>query len=103
MQATGVCDLRSILTVRKSFHLMPQPSHSVEDIGGAHKSSRAQDEDDEWLGTWAVERNDSDNEDEGGEQGLAKSSDKPRLRMQRSFELLLKSGHVVRFEVGILV
>jgi hypothetical protein len=97
MQATGVCDMRSILTVRKAFHLVPQHSHSVEDV------SRAQNEDDEWLDAWTVERTDSDGEDEGGEEGLAKNTDKPRLRMQRSFELLLKSGHVVRFEVSFLV
>ena len=83
--------------MRKAFHLVPQHSHSVEDV------SRAQNEDDEWLGTWTVERTDSDGEDEGGEEGLAKNTDKPRLRMQRSFELLLKSGHVVRFEVSLLV
>jgi hypothetical protein len=101
MRAMGVCDLRSILTVRRSFHLVPQHSHSVEDVGVAQKGSRSQDEDDEWLGTWAVERTDSDIEDEGGEQGLAKSTDKPKLKMQRSFELLLKTGHVIRFEVSI--
>lgn len=102
MQSTGVCDLRNILTVRRAFHLVPQHSHSVEDVRGDKKSSRAQEEDDEWLGTWAIERADSDDEDEGGEQGLAKAADKPKLKVQRSFELLLKNGHVVRFEVCVL-
>ncbi|KAF8895412.1 Pleckstrin homology domain-containing protein [Infundibulicybe gibba] len=32
------------------------------------------------------------------QEGLAKSQDKPRLKMKRSFELLLTTGHVVRFE-----
>jgi hypothetical protein len=101
IHATGVCDLRNILTVRRAFHLVPQHSHSVEDVSGAQKNSRAHGEDDEWLGTWAVERSDSDDEDEGGEQGLAKTADKSKLKMQRSFELLLNTGHVVRFEVGV--
>jgi hypothetical protein len=48
-----------------------------------------------------VERTESDNEDEGGDQGLTETADKPKLRMQRSFELLLKTGQIVRFEVCI--
>jgi hypothetical protein len=99
MQATGVCDLRSILTVRRAFHLVPQHSHSVEDVRGGQTNSRSREADGEWLDTWAVEATDSDNEDEGGQEGLEKTADKPRMKMRRSFELLLKTGHVVRFEV----
>jgi len=81
--------------------MVPQHSHSAEDVRGGQKNSRAQDDDDGWLGTWAVERTDSDNEDEGGDQGLEKTTDKPKLRMKRSFELMLKTGQIVRFEVCV--
>lgn len=100
MNATGVCDVRSILTVRRAFHLVPQSSHNEEDAEGAKK---AQEEDDEWLGAWSVQRTGSDELDEGGDEGLGRSIDKPKLKMQRSFELLLKTGHVIRFEVGNLI
>lgn len=96
LHAIGVCDVRSILTVRRAFHLIPAGSHSKEDIP---HPKRAHEDDDEWMGTWSIEKTDSDDEDEGGDQGLAKTNDKPKLRMHRSFEFLLKSGHVIRFEV----
>ena len=43
---------------------------------------------------------DSDNEDEGGDEGLAKIEDKGKVRMRRSFELVYKTGYVMRFEVS---
>jgi hypothetical protein len=101
MHATGVCDLRSIMAVRRAFHMVPQHSHSAEDVSGGQQNPHTQDDDDEWLGTFAVERTDSDNEDEGGDQELTKTADKPKLRIQRSFELLLKTGQIVRFEVCV--
>ena len=39
-------------------------------------------------------------EDEGGDVGLAKAKNKGRLRMYRSFELVLKNGRILRFEVS---
>lgn len=50
-----------------------------------------------------VETADSDVEDEGGNDGLAKAADKGKMRMKRSFELVFKSGYVMRFEVIILL
>jgi hypothetical protein len=50
-----------------------------------------------------VERTTSDEEDEGGDEGLMKSTDRPKLKMQRSFELLMKTGHIIRFEVSSLL
>ncbi|KNZ80953.1 Meiotically up-regulated gene 56 protein [Termitomyces sp. J132] len=44
------------------------------------------------------ERTVADNEDEGGEEGLSKAEDKIHMHTRRSFELLLTTGHVVRFE-----
>ena len=90
--ATGMCDLRSILAVRRAFHLVPMQMHdlmepSVDDIS--------------WLGMCenSEQRTADDEDDEGGDLGLSKSADRTRLKMRRSFELLLSTGHVVRFEV----
>lgn len=47
-----------------------------------------------------IEMTPSDNEDRGGEEGMSAADDKPHLRMRRSFELLLDTGKIIRFEVG---
>ena len=97
MLAIDVFDVRKILAVRRAFHLIPTGKHSTENI---RVPKQVHEDDDEWLGTRSIERTDSDDEDQGGDQGLAKTNDTSKLRMHRSFELLLKSGHVTRFEVG---
>jgi hypothetical protein len=90
--AFGVSDLRDILAVRRAFQPVAPQLHtetkSETDVDGAHPQ---------------IEAVASDDEDEGGVEGLAKSGDKPRLKVKRSFELLLKNGHVVRFEVCSLL
>lgn len=93
MHSHGVCDLRSVVAVRRAFQTVPQHHHDQEDDRLAEESS--------WFNVWSRmdERTDSDDEDEGGEEGLSKSDDKVYLRMKRSFELMLNSGRVVRFEV----
>jgi hypothetical protein len=71
-----------------------------EEMDKTHRSQKHDDND--WVGIWAEtqpERTDSDDEDVGGDEALTKTDDKPKFRMKRSFELLLKSGHVIRFEV----
>jgi hypothetical protein len=92
IDAIGVTDLRAILLVRRAFHVLPQNSH---------KETESKPVDGDWVDIWAQqnERSESDDEDEGGEEGMNKSTDKSHLRMKRAFELLLKSGHVIRFEV----
>ncbi|KAF7985501.1 hypothetical protein HWV62_3705 [Athelia sp. TMB] len=98
MHAMGVCDVRAILTVRRAFHQVAQQSHTVHDTVPAPNGSGSQDQNLDWLGTWDVETNADDEHDIGGDEGLSRSTDKPKLKMQRSFELLLKSGRVIRFE-----
>lgn len=95
MHATGVLDLRCILLIRRAFHPISQSTHN--------ESSQSQD-DETWLATWSQgeNRTEGDEEDIGGEEGLNRSEDRPRLRMQRSFELLLTTGRIVRFEVMYL-
>jgi hypothetical protein len=90
--ATGVSDLRTILTVRRAFQQVVPASHDTPDVGDDQSSyvSHASH----------IERSESDDEDEGGEETLRTAQDKPHLRMKRSFELLLKNGHIIRFEVG---
>ena len=88
LTAHGVLDLRNILAVRRAFHHTPRHTHedSVND-----------DE----VGVWQeLERTESDDEDRGGEEGVATAPDKPRKHMRRSFELLMVTGHVVRLEVS---
>jgi hypothetical protein len=67
-----------------------------------HQSQKRDDND--CAGIWAqtLERTDSDDGDMGGDEALAKAGDKPKFKMKRCFELLLKSGHVIRFEVSLL-
>lgn len=88
--AHGVCDLRSVLAIRRAFQLVPAAMHRGE-----------ADAADDRFEAWSDEPGShSDDEDEGGDDGMAKSADKPMLRQQRAFELLLVTGHVVRFEVN---
>lgn len=81
MNATGVCDLRNIVAVRRAFQLLSPQTHNEREAG------------DDSLNTWGFEEPGAeDNQDDGGGQP---SGD---LYTRRSFELLLKNGHVVRFE-----
>ncbi|KAG5648284.1 hypothetical protein DXG03_004854 [Asterophora parasitica] len=91
MSALGVNDLRTVLVVRRAFQQVPQP---------IHKEIASNQDSDIWSGIWAQseERTAEDDRDEGGDEGLNKAEDKPRVRMRRSFELLLTSGRIVRFE-----
>lgn len=86
LHATGVCDLRSIVAVRRAFHVTPLPTHDVKETVGP--------EDPGWFGVWSQTeyRTLDDDEDEGG------GHDRPGIKLRRAFELLLDSGNVVRFE-----
>jgi hypothetical protein len=105
MAATGVSDLRSIAAVRRAFQIMSQHSYDLP----AGKGKKKDVQDDEWASTWAMQpeiegeprhlHDGESDEDEGGDVGMAKATDKGRLKMRRSFELLLTSGNVIRFEV----
>lgn len=92
LESTGVSDLRSIVAIRRAFQLIPRHVDP--------EAVRPDREDD--TGLWEhVERFDADYEDCGGEEELANVTDKPHFRMRRSFELVVSTGHIVRFEVGI--
>ncbi|TFK40603.1 Pleckstrin homology domain-containing protein [Crucibulum laeve] len=91
MHATGVCDLRAILAVRRAFQAAPPHTHDVKET---------RDDDDEWFRVWSQleERTPADEGDEGGEDVANVAEDKAQLKTRRSFELLLNTGAVVRLE-----
>ena len=96
-KAIGSIDLRSILTIRRAFQVLPQNLHQETD------DRRQRQADEDWVGIWTQTqpvRADSDDEDIAGEAGLEKTDDRPKLKMKRSFELLLKNGRIIRFEVS---
>lgn len=93
MHAMGVCDLRAIVAVRRAFQANPSYKHNERDVPA--------NDDTTWLNIWAESdgRIAEDHQDEGGEEALTKANDKVKLRVKRSFELLLTNGRVVRLEV----
>ncbi|KAH7336895.1 Pleckstrin homology domain-containing protein [Rhizoctonia solani] len=99
LDSDGYIDLRSILAVRRAVE--PTPPVGTIDIGTARSTQRllnnTQDHEDFDDG-WVDQTDLSDNEDEGGDEYFSRSDDKVRLKMKRSFELIMRSGRVVRFE-----
>lgn len=89
MKATGVLDLRSIIAVRRAFQPAVSVSHNDPDPGEDHSYVSLASH---------LERSESDDEDEGGDDGWRAAHDKIDLKMKRSFELLLTNGHIIRFE-----
>jgi hypothetical protein len=90
--STGIMDLRSIVAVRRAFQHSPPQMHGQQE----------QIDDSIFLTSHREERSPEDDADEGGEAVLENASDRPQVRMRRSFELLLTTGHVMRFEVFLL-
>ncbi|OCH86402.1 hypothetical protein OBBRIDRAFT_797244 [Obba rivulosa] len=92
LEATGMSDLRSIVAVRQAFQRVPRG-----DADQARNRERSEEAD--WEQLWTeIDRSNLDDDDPGGEEGLARVQDKATLRMRRSFELVLTTGAVVRFE-----
>lgn len=89
MHASGVCDLRRILTVRRAFQLVPPHVHDVQDKHHENDGAVSQ-----------AEEPSPDDEDQDGQ--VDDESNK-HLHMRRSFELLLEDGKVIRFEVIKLI
>ncbi|KJA24061.1 hypothetical protein HYPSUDRAFT_136823 [Hypholoma sublateritium FD-334 SS-4] len=90
MGATATLDLRAIVAVRRAFHATAPHMHDQQ----------AGRDDDAFLThfTSAELATEEDEADVGGEGGLIKLHDRSKGRMRRSFELLMKTGHVIRFE-----
>ncbi|CAE6415279.1 unnamed protein product [Rhizoctonia solani] len=97
--ADGYIDLRSILAVRRAVE--PTPPIGTIDIGVARSTKRLSDdahEHDDFDDGWVDQADASDGDDEGGDEYLSRNEDKTRLKMKRSFELIMRSGRVIRFE-----
>ncbi|PFH53944.1 hypothetical protein AMATHDRAFT_740 [Amanita thiersii Skay4041] len=90
VHALGVCDLRNVVAIRRAFQMMPPQTHSEQEVN----------EGDTALNIWSQgdEVTEEDANDLGGEDGLSQVTNRSVLRMRRSFELLLRSGRVIRFE-----
>jgi hypothetical protein len=101
LDADGYIDLRSILAVRRAVEISP-PIGAI-DTGATRANPLPHDvtEEEDDSGQWIDQADESDEEDEGGDEFLSNSDDKMRLKMKRSFELIMRSGRVVRFEVGL--
>lgn len=97
MTAVGVIDIRNIVAVRRAS----QPVMRNVDDDIIHASQGPGDWED-LTEFWELERSAQDDEDEGGDLGLARSSDRSGLRMRRSFELIILSGGIIRYEVSSL-
>ncbi|THH16545.1 hypothetical protein EW146_g4095 [Bondarzewia mesenterica] len=97
-EARGVTDLRNILMVRRAFQVVP---HVQENIDGRPRRQGGHSEDEyEQELTAQVELGEGEEEDVGGQEGLGKlGPDRARGRMRRCFELVMRTGRVVRFEV----
>jgi hypothetical protein len=87
LAARGVTDLRAVVAVRRafrpSFH-SSQPDHDPRQSGSEEEERNL-----------IVEE--TDIQDVGGDAGL--TGDVTSVRMRRCFELVMKTGHVMRFEV----
>ncbi|EIW80949.1 hypothetical protein CONPUDRAFT_103997 [Coniophora puteana RWD-64-598 SS2] len=90
--AYGVIDLRHILLVRRATDPTP---HIQVDVTQLTQEAADYNMHPEFS---LFDPDGSDNEDEGGEAGLSNATNKPGLRLKRSFEIIMESGTIVRFE-----
>ncbi|KAF8271995.1 hypothetical protein EI94DRAFT_1678633 [Lactarius quietus] len=89
LAARGVMDLRAVVAVRRAFTPVLHPNEH------AHASTQPEIEENVHLEEEVVHE-ESDTRDNGGDAGL--TGDVTTMRMGRCFELVMKSGHVIRFE-----
>ncbi|KAG8964650.1 hypothetical protein FRC03_001492 [Tulasnella sp. 419] len=94
----GYIDLRSIYSVRRAESLVAPVEISLDEIPRKIPGVNNIDDD---VYEGEIQGTNSDNEDVGGEDGLNRVSDKTRLRLRRMFELVMRSGLVVRFEASV--
>ncbi|KAH9042028.1 hypothetical protein EDB85DRAFT_1218171 [Lactarius pseudohatsudake] len=89
LAARGVMDLRAVIAVRRAFRPVLHPNEHV------HASTQPEIEENGHFEEQVV-REENDTRDVGGDTGL--TGDVTTIRTRRCFELLMKSGHVIRFE-----
>lgn len=91
--ARGVTDLRAVVAVRRAFRPVFFPTTEPE----PERDPTLPDSGEEARDLDVVIHEESDIQDVGGDAGL--TGDVTTIRMRRCFELLMKTGHVIRFEV----
>jgi hypothetical protein len=91
LAARGVIDLRAVIAVRRAFRPVLHPNEHV------HASTSTQPEIEGNVIQEEEVVEESDTRDDGGDAGL--TEDVTTMRMRRCFELVMKSGLVIRFEV----
>ena len=91
-----------MLVIKRSSHPAPEPGESSgqRDGLGAGSAARPIGPEEEVMTAPEPRRTDSDIEDEGGDAGYAAAKDKARLKVYRSFEIVLTNGRIIRFEVN---
>ena len=104
ISARGFYDLRDIKEVRRAVHPEAagkvQPRNASETRRDVPNINVSNDEDsDAEVGEEHLQRTDSDLADEGGDSGMAVAKDKARMKIHRSFEIVLAEGKTIRFEV----
>jgi hypothetical protein len=89
LAARDVTDLRAIVTVRRAFRPVFLPEH---DSMGPDSGVEEQDGE--------VTHEETDTQDVGGDAGLI-TGDVTIIRVRRCFELVMKTGQIIRFEVRL--
>lgn len=98
-RSDGYIDLRSIIAVRRATQTTV-PRFAAPDRGNIQDVNHSLADDDPNLmepenGTT------SDAEDTGGDDVLNTHANRQRLKLKRSFDITLRTGHVIRFEVRL--
>lgn len=90
LAARDVTDLRVVVAVRRAFRPAFLPGQPEHDSTGPDIGVEEQDGE--------VTHEETDAQDVGGDMGL-NTGDASIIRMRRCFELVMKTGHIMRFEV----
>lgn len=99
LSCEGYVDMRSVMAIRRATDVSFPKSVNVEsgagNISGVNDAYTNDNDvmDDE-------NETSSDHEDPGGDEAWNASADKIRLKLKRTFELVLRNGHIVRLEVS---
>lgn len=105
LESEGMTDMRSIIAVRRAFHLSARRREDAPtSVGLAQLNRKSKPWEEDETFQEEVQQTASDHEDEGGEEGLNAAGTAPAktsLKMKRSFELVMKTGQIVRYEVSV--
>ncbi|KAG8886651.1 hypothetical protein FRB97_000071 [Tulasnella sp. 331] len=95
-RSDGYIDFRSIIAIRRATQTTV-PRFAAPNNGNTQDINQSLAEDDLSL-LQSENGSASDIEDAGGDEVLNSRADKQRLKLKRSFDVTLRTGHVIRFE-----